>query len=43
MSRADCERVSRIAGGAHSLVWAMFIAVVAVATAYDVTHWVIGW
>jgi len=43
MSRADCERVSRIAGGAHSLVWAMFFAVVAVATVYDVTHWVTGW
>jgi hypothetical protein len=43
MSRADCERVSRIAGGAHSLVWPLFIAVVAVATVYDVTQWVTGW
>lgn len=43
MSRADCERVSRIAGSAHSLVWALFIAVVAVATVYDVTQWVTGW
>ena len=43
MSRADCERVSRIAGGAHSLVWASFFAVVAIATVYDVTHWVTGW
>lgn len=43
MNRADCERVSRIAGSAHSLVWALFIGVVVVATAYDVAHWVTGW
>lgn len=43
MNRTDCDQVSRIAGGAHSLVWALFIAVVAAATLYDVSHWVTGW
>jgi len=43
MNRTDCDQVSRIAGGAHSLVWALFIVVVAAATLYDVTHWVTGW
>ncbi len=43
MNKADCDRVSRVAGGAHTLVWAVFFVCVAAATLYDVTHWITGW
>ena len=43
MNQTECERVSRIAGGAHSVVWGLLGICVAAATFYDISRWLTDW